>query len=194
MRLATIFLVLVPLATGCAHSAPSTPQGARGASARSSAQEAPTCARDATATTQAERITKQGTELDLYFRQDGVWLSKAPILVNEDFDFMLASSMEDGVGAGLAAMKRKQNNEKRAKELASLALSASASARIAELHCCKREVYFVLWGPSTLRVVVDHVGEVGRGVIAEEHVAGELDGEGISEAAGKLLLGVDCAS
>jgi hypothetical protein len=66
--------------------------------------------------------------LDVYFRQDGAWLSKAPILVNEDFDFMLASSLEDGVGAGLAAMKRKQNNEKRVKELAALALSVAATA------------------------------------------------------------------
>jgi hypothetical protein len=193
MRFATMLLALVPLAAGCAHSSQST-RAARDGSARASAQQAPPCARDATATTHAERITKQGSVLDLYFRQDGVWLSKAPILVNEDFDFMLATTMEDGVGAGLAAMKRKQSNERRAKELAPLALSDAASARIAELHCCKREVYFVLWGPSMLRVVVDHVGEPGRGVIAEEHVGGEMDVEAITDAAGKLLSGVDCAS
>lgn len=132
--------------------------------------------------------------LDLYFRQDGVWLPNAPVLVNEDFDFMLATTMEDGLGVGLAAAKRKQSNEKRAKEFAAVALGEAEKDRIAELRCCGREVYFVLWGPSTLRVVVDHAGEVGRGVIAEEHIAAEMDGEGIARAAAKLLVGVDCAS
>lgn len=132
--------------------------------------------------------------LDIYVRQDGVWLPKAPILVNEDFDFALATAMEDGVGAGLAAAKRKQNNEKRAKSLSPLVLSDVATARIEALRCCQREVYFVLWGPSTLKVVVDHPGEMGRGLIAEKDVGGEMDADAISLAAAQLLLGVECAS
>jgi hypothetical protein len=151
---------------------------------------------DATATPRAaaERIAKDGTVLDLYFRQDGVWLSGAPIMVNEEFDFMLATTMEDGMGAGLAAAKRKQSNEKRAKDLGTLALSERAREHLEQLRCCGREVYFVLWGPSTLKVVVDHNGEVGRGVIAEEQVAAEMDGEGIAQAAWRLLQGLDCGS
>lgn len=132
--------------------------------------------------------------LDLYFRQDGAWLAKAPIMVNEDFDFMLATTMEDGLGAGLSAAKRKQNNEKRAQQLAGVALDGAARARVEELRCCGREVYFVLWGPSTLKLIVDHSGELGRGIISEEHVSGELDADVVSLAIAKLLVGVDCAS
>jgi hypothetical protein len=152
------------------------------------------CAAPAGARTPAERIAKDGTVLDLYFRQDGVWLPNAPILVNEDFDFMLVTTMEDGVGAGLAAAKRKQSNEKRAKVLAGVALGEVETQRIGELRCCGREVYFVLWGPSTLKVVADHAGELGRGLIAEEHIAGEMDAEAVLRISGKLLLGMDCAS
>jgi hypothetical protein len=72
-------------------------------------------------------------------------------------DFALAVGMEGGVGTGLAAAKRKENNAKKAAALADLALPPALQQRLAALRCCGVHVYFVLWGPerASLRTVID---------------------------------------
>ena len=144
----------------CGHStvqhAPAPPVAMPAPSLRS----APSCI--ASRPNHAERIAAQGSVLDQYHRQDGVWLAHAPVLVNEDFDFALAMSMEDGLGAGLAAVKRKENNQKRAQELADLRLGAELDAKLEELCDCGRDVYFVLWGrDGKMKMVLEGKGTQG---------------------------------
>ncbi len=184
----TLSLALFALAA-CAHSArPSPPlveHVAEPPTTQPASSVAPSCI--ASKRSHAERIAEHGSALDQYHRQDGVWLPHAPVLVNEEFDFMLAVSMEDGIGAGLAAAKRQQNNKKRAQELAELRFDEAATMRLTELRCCGREVYFVLWGTDgAIRMVVDG----GEGQVVEGQAA--VGRDQIVHRAGDLLRGLGC--
>jgi hypothetical protein len=140
--------------------------------------------------TPAERIAKHGSALDAYHLQDGIWLPHAPVLVNEDFDFALAMSMEDGLGAGLAAAARQQNNQKRADELRELRFDDALNARIEELRCCGRDVYFVLWGKEgALKMVVDESANEGR---PGSVVDGTSVAKNIAAPVAAVLAGVEC--
>lgn len=55
-----------------------------------------------------------------YLSQDAAWVPGQPLAVNRDFDFMLAMSLEGGLGAGLAAKKRQDENRALAQQLAVL--------------------------------------------------------------------------
>ena len=107
--------------------------------------------------TPEQHIAQHGTVLDRYQLEGGVWLPHAPVLVNRDFDFALAMALEGGLGAGLAADKRKKENEERAAELAALTLPESAEELLFKLRCLGTHVYFVLWEGKDpgLRAVID---------------------------------------
>lgn len=137
--------------------------------------------------TAAERIEKHGTVLDAYHREGGVWLPHAPVLVNEDFDFAIAMSLEGGLGAGLAAAKRKENNQKTVVAMGDLRLAPDVEARIEALRCSGTHVYFLIWGAeqAVLRMVVDVEGDAGKSRVVEGGSAEELDA-----AARKLLAEV----
>jgi hypothetical protein len=126
--------------------------------------------------------------LDQYHRQDGVWLSHAPVLVNEEYDFALAMSMEDGLGAGIAAAKRKQNNQKRAQELSDFRLGAALDIKLEALCACGRDVYFVLWGrDAKIKMVLE--GEGSPRILESDGAEGA---EGILQRAGELLARAEC--
>lgn len=161
LRLTTCLLLL---ASACAH-APS---------AASSAAPGPTSEPAAACTFPREPppaalIDQHGTILDAYQREGGVWLERAPILINEDFDFTLAMGLEGGVGAGLAAVKRTENNAHKAAALNAIAAPPQLQQRLAELRCCGVHVYFVLWGAesATLRTVLDVPGDTARSRVIE---------------------------
>lgn len=129
-------------------------------------------------------------EADTYHRQDGVWLPHAPVLVNEEFDFALAMSMEGGVGAGLAAAKRGENNQKRAEELRELRFDEAVNARLAELRCCGKDVYFLVWGSDgKITMVVDGEGkDAGKGRNVEDaSVSTDVAARAVA-----LLAGIEC--
>jgi hypothetical protein len=110
------------------------------------------------------------------------------VLVNEDFDFAIAMSMEDGVGAGLAAAKRKENNQKRARELAELRLGPALDARLEKLCACGRDVYFVLWGrEGKIKMVMD--GQGAPGIVDGE---GAVEEAATVQRAAALLAGAEC--
>jgi len=112
-------------------------------------------------TSAAAIISEHGTKLDAYQREAGVWLQQAPVLVNRDFDFALSMSLEDGLGAGLAAAKRREGNTEAAVQLGEVALSAELVAELNALRGCGQHVYFVLWGSAeeaTLRLVGEVTG------------------------------------
>jgi hypothetical protein len=112
----------------------------------------------------------------------------AAALVNEEFDFMLAMSMEDGLGAGLAAAKRKENNQKRAGELAELRLGGALEAKLEELCACGRDVYFVLWGrEGKIKMVLD-----GKGAPTVADAIGTTGENAFVQRVEALLGGVDC--
>jgi hypothetical protein len=115
-------------------------------------------------------VRQHGTVVDAYQREGGAWLERAPVLVNEDFDFALAMGMEGGIGAGLAAGKRKDHNAHKAAVLAGVVGSLDAlQQRLKELRCCGVHVYFLLWGAETavLRTVVDVAGDAAKSRVVE---------------------------
>jgi hypothetical protein len=174
----------------CAHgAAPRAPvaQPAAGLTAARAPQAVPpSCI--ASKQSHAQRIAEHGSALDLYHRQDGVWLPHAPVLVNEEFDFALAMSMEDGIGAGLAAAKRKENNQKRAQELAELRFGDEAIAKLEALCACGRDVYFLLWGrEGMIKLVLE-----GKGAAKVVDGEGAIGIEGIVQSAGELLGTAEC--
>ena len=102
-------------------------------------------------------IAKYGTGLDAYQRQDGVWLPQAPVLVNEDFDFAVAMSLE-AIGAGIAAKKRIDGNAKSAGELSNVTLADGEREKLDALRACGVHVFGVIWTKGEareLRVVTD---------------------------------------
>lgn len=153
-------------AAACAHTSPPALRTSPGkATVEPSSTAAPPAARcDPPKLTPAQYIAQHGTALDRYQIEGGVWLPHAPVLVNRDFDFALAMGMEGGIGAGLAAAKRKKENEARAAELAEVVLSKEAEAKLEELRCRGTHVYFVLWDEAepVLRAVVDDGVRPGR--------------------------------
>jgi hypothetical protein len=183
-------LTLLGLAA-CAHGPDRGAYVARSAAQSPVAAQAPItspCAAGAQVS-HAERIAKHGTALDTYQLQDGVWLPHAPVLVNEPFDFVLAMGMEGGIGAGLAASKRKKNNQKRAEALHELRFDDAMSALLEELRCCGNEVYFLLWGTEgIIRMVVDKEGE---GKVVDGAQAASTEAATVLDA-GEMLRGVDC--
>ncbi len=111
----------------------------------------------------SELVQSRGTGVEAYRLESGVWLANAPILVNEEFDF--ASAMALGlVGAGLAAGKRKQNNERRASELASLTLPSEVVAELERLRPCSVHRWGLLWGGAkpALLIVSESFDAHGR--------------------------------
>jgi hypothetical protein len=148
----------------------------------------------------AELMRQHGTVLDAYQITDGAWLDHAPVLINEDFDFALAMGMEGGVGAGLAAAKRKENNARKAAALSGVVASSELQRRLAELRCCGVHVYFLLWGAqsASLRTVVDVPGDTARRRELEgaaRPLTGELgwtkDAALVDEAQ-RALAGIEC--
>jgi hypothetical protein len=117
----------------------------------------------------AEILKQLGTGLDAYRLQDGVWLAHAPVLVNEDFDFAVAMSLE-GIGAGIAAKKRMDDNAAKAAELAATELPAEAARALSELRACGLHRWGMLWGGKepTLTIVTDMYDAHGKRVSTEE--------------------------
>jgi hypothetical protein len=139
-------------------------------------------------------ISERGTALDAYQREGAVWLERAPVLVNRDFDFALSMSLEGGVGAGLAAAKRREGNTEVAVLLREVALSPELTAELDALRSCGQHVYFLLWGPAE-QAALRLVGEVaGVGQQAPVLIDGPKrpavewqSAQALNEAAGALL-------
>lgn len=148
----------------------------------------------------AELIRRQGTVLDPYQLEGGVWLEHAPVVLNEDFDFALAMGMEGGVGAGLAAARRKENNTRKAESFSARELAPALRARLEELRCCGVHVYFVLWGAESaaLRTVIDISGDTAQSRVVEgaaRPLAGEdgwTRGATLLDEARRSLASVAC--
>lgn len=158
------------LAFGCAcpHPAPRTAVEL----ARATAQ--PSTPVQATASTPTARPTllplADLPQLDLeprlgsYLAQDAVWVPGQPLVVNRDFDFMLAMSLEGGIGAGLAAKKRQDENRALAEQLAALptidtggvfdALCGAAPTACAERADQTVRIYGLLYGAVDAKLVV----------------------------------------
>lgn len=149
-------LLLLLLLGGCAHAPvappPSSPVVAPSPAPRTSACALPPLSE----LSSAALIERDGTQLDRYQLEGGVWLERAPVLVNQDFDFGTAMGL-GGMGAGIAAGKRKQANEANAAALQGLKLGAENAARLDALRAQGTHVFFVLWGAeeALLRMVVE---------------------------------------
>ncbi len=164
---------------GCAHGLTSTPSAQKAAEPEAHAAPTPApCERGSPAAalprtaelSSADLIVKYGTGLDPYQRQDALWLPHAPVMVNEDFDFGIAMTL-DGIGAGIAAKKRQDGNAKSARELANLTLADGEAERLDALRGCGVHVYGVIWtkdGGRELRVITDVFGVDGK-LVVEEH-------------------------
>ena len=127
-------------------------------------------------------VADRGTGLEAYVFEGGAWLPHAPMLVNEEFDFAIAMQM-DGIGAGLAARKRMDNNARKAAALGDLKLPAAVAEQLDELRACGKHAFFVLWGPAsgaTLKLVVDRGGADGslKGGVVNEGSARPVTAEG----------------
>jgi hypothetical protein len=148
----------------------------------------------------SELIRQHGTVLDAYQLEGGVWLDGMPVLVNEDFDFALATGMEGGVGAGLASAKRKQSNAQKAAALSALPAPPELQRRLEELRCCGTHVYFLLWGAESavLRTVADVPGDLATSRVIESPsrpMSGDSGwaAEGVLPAqAQQSIEGLDC--
>jgi hypothetical protein len=149
-----------------------------------------------TEATTPELLAKYGSTFEAYQREGGSWLA-LPVMVNEEFDFAIASAME-GIGPGVAAAKRVSNNEEKTRALAEVRLSDELLAGIDLMRRHGSAAYLVLWGSGSakLRLVVEpSVNCPNRGI--PEVVEGPerpLVGEGswatpgVLDAAGKELL------
>jgi hypothetical protein len=60
-----------------------------------------------------------GLHLPVYWTTDAVWATPYRILVGSEFDFAIAAALD--IGAGIAAAKRKKQNQDGAKQIAALA-------------------------------------------------------------------------
>lgn len=80
------------------------------------------------------------------------------MLINEDFDFALAMTM-DGIGAGLASQQRKARNASKREALSKhTALGANVRAELDALRSAGFHAFFLLWGSrenAQLKLVVD---------------------------------------
>ena len=177
----------------CAH-APSPPEHAASATqwqteARFVTPATAPCSAAATLTPE-QHIAQHGSVLDRYKIEGGVWLTHAPVLINRDFDFALAFAMDDGLGAGLAAAKRKAGNEKRAAELSDFRLPRVVEDKLAELRCGGTHVYFLLWEADkpVVRAVVDVVGEKAKSRVVDAERA-----EPLGEVVETLVTSIDSA-
>jgi hypothetical protein len=190
MMRSALVLMMIPLVACAQILRPSTTPAPPVPKEVAQTNAAATCAKELPVLTPAERIAKHGSVLDAYHRQDGVWLPHAPVLVNEDFDFAQAMAMEDGIGAGLAAMKRQQNNQERAEQMRDLQFDAELNERIEQLRCCGMDVYFLLWGEEgKVQMVLDVEG-------ADNANSRVVEGTGpkFAAAAAELLARVSCGS
>lgn len=187
------------LCAACSHSAKPAPVAPTASAVPNSA---PTCSSVPQAealpplasASAAAIISDRGTKLDAYQREGGVWLEHAPVLMNRDFDFALSMSLEGGVGAGLAAAKRREGNTEAAVTLREAQLSPELTKELDALRGCGQHVYFVLWGPAdeaTLRLVGEVVGgpEAGPTVIegGKRPLAEWAGASALNEEAGALL-------
>jgi hypothetical protein len=126
-------------------------------------------------------IERLGTGVDGYDRTDAVWLPHAPVAINRDFDFATAMTLD--IGAGIAAQKRKRENEQVAAQLSGLALDDSMRARLDELRACGVHAYVLLWGPSDavdLRIAADRFAAGGKltAHVVLQRGTRPLDGDG----------------
>lgn len=103
--------------------------------------------------------------LGAYLSQGAAWVPGQPLAVNRDYDFMLAMSIDSGVGAGLAAKKRQDENRAFAQRLTALSQIDSnalldALCRAAPQHGCAARagqgvrIYGLLFGDTDARLLV----------------------------------------
>jgi hypothetical protein len=104
-----------------------------------------------------------GTGIDSYRLQDGAWLSHAPVLVNEEFDFGTAMGLGP-IGAGLAAKQRADHNVARSRELESIVLSERARRLLDGLRACGIHRWALLWNGKDpgLHVITDFYDRDGK--------------------------------
>jgi hypothetical protein len=120
----------------------------------------------------ASVIAELGTGVDAYHLQGGAWLSHAPVLVNEEFDFGTALGLGP-IGAGLAAGKRTDHNEARSRELEGVVLSERARRSLDDLRACGIHRWALLWNGKDpgIRVITDFYDRDGKRTrTAEQHV------------------------
>jgi hypothetical protein len=60
------------------------------------------------------------SRIGAYQARDAQWLRRYPLLVGRDYDFTMALGLDDGVGAALAALHRRQHNQAAAQQLEGL--------------------------------------------------------------------------
>ena len=139
-------------------------------------------------------VSDHGSTLEAYQREGGVWLERAPVLVNRDFDFALAMSLEGGVGAGLAAAKRREGNSEVALALRDRQLAPALVGELDALRGCGQHVYFLLWGgqeEAALRLVAEVVDKREQPAVVIEggrhSVAEWATTQLLNEEAGALL-------
>ena len=125
----------------------------------------------------SELVATLGTGIDPYHRQDGQWLARAPVMVNEPFDFAQAMGL-GAVGAGLAAATRQKNNHARAEQLASQELSAEAARHVDALRACGIHRWVLAWGTgesAETHLITERYDATGKRVETREKVLpGEL--------------------
>jgi hypothetical protein len=114
-------------------------------------------------------VKEQGSGVESYRLQDGVWLEQAPVLVSQDFDFAMAMALEGGIGAGLAAKQRADRNRARAAELAATALSGDEREALDGLRACGVHRWALLWGGEKPRIqlVTEHYDAQGKRTATE---------------------------
>jgi hypothetical protein len=135
--------------------------GDLGADLRSSAQEpAPLVLR------------RLGSGVDPYRLQDGVWLSHAPVMVNEPFDFAQAMGL-GAIGAGLAAANRQKHNRERAEQWSARELSPQAVRHLDALRACGILRWVLLWDAgekAETHVVTERYDPQGQRLETRERV------------------------
>jgi hypothetical protein len=158
---------------GCAHPQRQAPHAENLQAARPSAPERVPAAREPERepcalptlgeASSEELVAQLGTRLEPYQREGGAWLPNAPVLVNQNFDFAMALAMGP-VGAGLAAGKRKEANQRKVSALAEMVLSADTLAQLDALRAQGVHAYLVLWGAedAVLRLVMERARQCGR--------------------------------
>jgi len=111
----------------------------------------------------ADELVARGTGVDAYQREAGIWLSAAPVMVNEDFDFATAMAMP-GIGAAIAAGKRKSSNEQRAAELGAFTLPKEVTDRLEALRGCGIHRWGLLWNgrEPALLIITDRFDASGK--------------------------------
>jgi hypothetical protein len=100
---------------------------------------------------------------DEYLVRDAAWVPGLPLAINRDFDFALAMSL-DGIGAGIAAKKRRDANLELAQRLSGVApldhdallqaLCAASPAACERLAGARVRIYGLLFGEHDARLQV----------------------------------------